>query len=94
MNRTSPAFDFNAALHNPAHVFGEPEAVLRQQGLDDRMKVQILEQWEHDARALMVAEDEGMAGSEAAKLGRMRHALRQLRPEAPRPRGTGTKHSG
>ena len=51
------------ALTNPATVFGSPNAVLQRAGLTHREKVAILAEWERDARALLVAADESMTGS-------------------------------
>ncbi len=92
MANLAPAFDFNAALHNPTHFFGEPEEVLHQTALSDEMKIQILKEWERDARSLMVAEDEGMDGGESARLGRVRAALHRLQAGHHSESHTGTQH--
>lgn len=50
-------------LTNPATVFDSPNAVLQRAGLTRHEKMTILAEWERDARALLVAADESMTGS-------------------------------
>ena len=50
-------------LTNPATVFASPNAVLQRAGLTRHEKMAILAEWERDARALLVAADESMTGS-------------------------------
>jgi hypothetical protein len=52
--------DFEEALAAPAEVFDRPEAVLEADGLTQEQKVQVLTQWSHDLRELLVATDENM----------------------------------
>jgi hypothetical protein len=52
--------DLEKALAAPAEVFDRPEAVLDAEGLTQEQKVQVLAQWSHDLRELLVATDENM----------------------------------
>jgi len=70
--------DLQSMLRNPAAVFREPRDVLGQKGLTPAQQLAILRQWEVDARALSVAEEEGMAGGERSLLSRVRRAIAQV----------------
>ena len=58
------AFDLEAALLDPALSFDEPQDVVKARDLSNDVKLRLLKQWERDARALSVAEEEGMTGGE------------------------------
>ena len=47
---------------NPANFYRTPSDVARDRRFSDAEKLEILEAWERDARALSVADDEGMTG--------------------------------
>ena len=47
-------------------------------GLERTQKIEILKRWESDARQLMVASDENMAGGEHQQLQAVQEALRSL----------------
>lgn len=70
--------DMQEALQSPATVFADPAEVVNHPGLTVEAKFKVLEQWERDARALAVAEEEGMAGGEETMLSRVRLAVREL----------------
>ena len=52
-------FDLDRALIDPAVAFAEPRDILADRKLSRDTKLQLLTQWEHDARELAVAENEG-----------------------------------
>lgn len=66
------------AMRDPSKVFDEPMDVIKVDHLSPTQKREILRQWELDARELLVAEEENMAGGEPAMLGRVHEALRQI----------------
>jgi hypothetical protein len=70
--------DVEAALVNPADYFGDPTEVLHSQLLSRSQKLEILKQWELDARQLSVAEEENMAGGEESMVGRVSRAILAL----------------
>jgi protease I len=90
--RSNP--DLTKALLNPAGSFAEPHDVVKLEGVDDATKVEILRQWESDARALASAEDEGMGGGEESKLEDVRKAVHAIIPPEAADVGTPTKHGG
>jgi hypothetical protein len=75
MNATGTKLDIDKALLDPAGVFAEPDEIVRMPGLACNLKLRLLEQWEREARALAVAEEEGMTGGEESMLGRVRRAI-------------------
>ncbi len=56
--------DYEKALINPAGVFLQPEDVFDDEDLTDDQKITVLRRWEYDARTLMVAAEENMAGDD------------------------------
>lgn len=56
------------ALIDPAAVFTNPAAVADAPSLTQDEKVEILKRWEYDAREMMVADEEGLAGGTPAGL--------------------------
>jgi hypothetical protein len=75
---SSCALDLAKALLDPAAVFDAPEDVLRREDLSREQKTLILRRWEHDARELETASDEGMPGEAPDRLDRVLNALREL----------------
>src|SRR5258708_24473622 len=75
MNASGTKLDIDKALLDPAGVFAEPDEIVRTPGLARSLKLRLLEQWEREARALAVAEEEGMTGGEEIMLGRVRLAI-------------------
>jgi hypothetical protein len=75
MNASGTKLDIDKALLDPAGVFAEPDEIVRMPGLTRSLKLRLLEQWEREARALAVAEEEGMTGGEESMLGRVRRAI-------------------
>lgn len=92
MSPRRPNFNLEKALADPASAFAEPRDVLADQDLSRDAKLQLLHQWERDARELAVAEEEGMTGGEESMLARVRQALLQLGVERPQDKTQSTKH--
>jgi hypothetical protein len=53
---------------DPARFYPAPTDVVRDRRFSDPERLEILEAWERDARALSVADDEGMSGGEPSRL--------------------------
>ncbi|HEX5607183.1 MAG TPA: hypothetical protein VFY96_11740 [Candidatus Binatia bacterium] len=70
--------DFEKAKLNPAAVFKSPQEVVSIQELSREQKIEILQQWEQDARLMEVAEEESMPGPQAKLLQPIRDALHAL----------------
>ena len=70
--------DFEKAKLNPAAVFKSPQEVVSIQELSREQKIEILQQWEQDARSMEVAEEESMPGPQPKLLQPIRDALHAL----------------
>ena len=70
--------DYEKAKLNPAAVFKTPQEVVSSQELLRDQKIQILQQWEQDARLMEVAEEESMSGPQPKLLQPIREALHAL----------------
>ena len=70
--------DYEKARLNPAAVFKTPQEVVSSQELLRDQKIQILQQWEQDARLMEVAEEESMSGPQPKLLQPIREALHAL----------------
>ena len=70
--------DFEKAKLNPAAVFKSPQEVVSIQELSREQKIEILQQWEQDARLMEVAEEESMPGPQPKLLQPIRDALHAL----------------
>ena len=70
--------DFKKAINNPSAVFSHPDMVLEASWLNQEQKIEILRQWEYDARELEVATEENMAGGPPSLLDDVLRALRSL----------------
>jgi hypothetical protein len=81
MNSPRQSIDMSKAMSDPASMFAKPHDVIDAPSLSHSQKLAILEQWEHQARLLAVAEEEGMTGGEESMLGRVRRAITALRGE-------------
>jgi len=90
--------DIKAAKTNPSKYFHAPKDVLIHPTLSREAKIDILRQWEVDARLLATAEEENMTDGEHSHLGAVVSALIALDDENKRPcvdTGTGpAKHGG
>ena len=92
---TNPTpFDLESAVLDPAGTFATPADVIADPRLDRESKLRLLRQWERDARALEVAEEENMGGGEVSMLGRVRTALDALGDEGSGASNQTTKHGG
>ena len=56
------------AKRDPSRFYSNPSDVLRDRRLSDADRIDILNSWERDARALSVASDEAMGGGEPNRL--------------------------
>lgn len=72
--------DYARAMRDPKSCFAEPSNVLSDQSLTKDQKINILKQWEYDAREQSVAEEENMptGPSDTFMISRIREALREL----------------
>lgn len=77
--------DIKAAKTNPSKFFKSPKEVLIHPNLSRDAKLDILHQWEVDARLLAVAEEENMTEGETSQLGAVVSALLALDDEGKRP---------
>jgi len=73
--------DLKQAKANPSRVFNDPQEVVARPDLTRETKIEILRQWETDARLLATAENENMAGGEGNRLGAVVKALIELGDE-------------
>lgn len=70
---------------NPSKFFKHPKDVLVHPGLSREAKLDILHQWEVDARLMAVAEEENMTSGEKGHLGAIVSALLALGDETKGP---------
>ena len=70
--------DFEKAKLDPAAVFNSPQEVVSNQELSREQKIEILRQWEQDARLMEVAEEENMPDPQPKLLQPIRDALHAL----------------
>jgi hypothetical protein len=73
--------DVQAAKQNPSKFFASPKEVLMHPHLSREAKLDILHQWETDARLLQVADEENLQGGEPSQLGAVVAALLALDDE-------------
>lgn len=70
--------DFEQAKLNPSSVFDSPAAVATSTALNRPQKIEILRQWEYDARELQVAAEENMGEGPGKLLDEVLAALHLL----------------
>lgn len=70
--------EWQRAKRSPWAVFETPEAIRDHAGLTLAQRIELLRIWAYDARELLVAEEEGMAGGERVELARVARALSEL----------------
>jgi hypothetical protein len=92
MSQRIGRIDIGKALSDPAAIFSQPREIVGNPDLPRDIKLRLLRQWERDARALAVAEEEGMSGGEESMLGRVRLALQALGESESESVDAGTKH--
>jgi hypothetical protein len=68
---------------NPARYYRAPTDVGRDRRFNDAERLQILDAWERDARALSVASDEGMTGGEPTRLREVVEARAEIEKRVP-----------
>src|SRR3954462_1091931 len=79
--RSAMELDLQAAKANPSKFFSSPHEVLLHPSLSREAKIDILHQWETDARLLQVADEENLQGGESSQLGAVVSALLALDDE-------------
>lgn len=85
--------DLEHMLHDPASHYSSPLDVVDDSRLGLEEKLRLLRQWERDARALAVAEDENMSGGEPSLLSSVLQALGSL-GAGPNPAGSDASNHG
>ena len=70
--------DYEAALKDPGEFFTAPAEVVKAAGLTREQRIEVLKRWDADARLLMVASEENMAGGEPQQLQEVQEAMRSL----------------
>ncbi|HEX6259349.1 MAG TPA: hypothetical protein VFZ51_01760 [Woeseiaceae bacterium] len=70
---------YSEALRTPSEVYERPVAVLHDDSLDDRQKLEILTHWEAEAVQLQESEAEGMGGGERSLLSEIKRAIAELK---------------
>jgi hypothetical protein len=75
------AIDVKAAKTNPSKFFKTPAEVATYPGISREDKIEILRQWETDARLMAVADEESMGGGENSHLGAVTQLLITLGDE-------------
>jgi len=81
--------DITDAKVNPSKYFTHPKDVLVHPDLTRQTKLDILHQWEVDARLMAVAEEENMTSGENGHLGAIVSALLALDDKVKGPHGAG-----
>jgi len=80
-SRMSQTLDFKDATVNPTKYFVRPNEVVANKTLSSHEKIEILRQWELDARLMSVASDESMGSGELNLLDEVVKALISLGDE-------------
>ncbi len=75
-----------AARTSPTTVFDAPDEVVQSDDLTKKEKVEVLDQWEADAKALQSATDEGMSGGKRPRLDEVKAAQTELAAKASKPK--------
>jgi hypothetical protein len=88
--------DLKKALINPSAIFKDPQEIVETSDLSREQKIELLRRWEYDARALAVADEEGMAPADPQPviLDKILGALRSLGAPAEVEHSAPTKQGG
>lgn len=78
MMEAEPETLAEAARTSPTAVFDAPDDVVQSDDLTKEEKVEVLDQWEADAKALQTATDEGMSGGMRPRLDEVKAAQTEL----------------
>ena len=78
VDAASPKSLAEAARVSPATVFDDPVDVVEADELTKKEKVDILDQWASDAKALQTATDEGMSGGKRPRIEEVKAAQSEL----------------
>ncbi len=68
---------------DPSRFYRAPSDVARDRRFSDLERLEILQAWERDARALSTADDEGMTGGEPARLKTVVEARMEIEKKVP-----------
>jgi hypothetical protein len=88
MKTTDRAFnslDFERAVISPSSVFDSPSEIVASTKLSREQKIDLLQRWALDARALQRATDENMSGGESSALDEINAAMSELDPKGKAP---------
>ncbi len=88
--------DLEMAKSDPSNVFKHPRDVLKDKGLSQSDKIDILQRWAYEERELSVAEEENMPGlnnDKGAVLEEILNALLELGIESDHKNPPPTKHA-
>ena len=89
---TDQHIDVETEPGNPTDRFATPQQVVDDPHLAADQKRRALQQWKQDARALAVADDDGMAGAKENMLRSVINALESIRTVEAEPQASDTKH--
>lgn len=78
MTESPRKIELDAAKSDPSQYFDSPDDVVRDPQLTTALKIEILRQWETDARLMSVAEEENMPGAQATPLDSILKAIELL----------------
>jgi hypothetical protein len=78
---------YEHVMKDPARAFSTPGDVVKHPSLSPEQKLNILRQWEYDAREMEVAEEENMGGGPADKLAEILRAIETVVPGSENPGG-------
>jgi hypothetical protein len=90
MTESPRKIELDAAKNDPSRYFDRPDDVVRDPRLTTAQKIEILRQWETDARLMSVAEEENMPGTQVPPLDSILKAIKLLQG----PAETGERRSG
>lgn len=82
MTESPRKIELDAAKSDPSQYFDRPDDVVRDPRLTTAQKIEILRQWETDARLMSVAEEENMTGAQAPPLDSILKAIQLLEGSA------------
>ncbi len=84
-SREFGASDIERAMISPSSVFDTPSEIVASTYLSRSQKIDLLQRWELDARALQRASDENMSGGERPMLDEINKAMSLLDPQGKAP---------
>lgn len=70
---------YKEALRTPSEIYRHPGAVIKDNALNDKQKLEILKHWEAEAVELQQSEAEGFDGGERSLLAEIKRAMLELK---------------